>query len=50
VRQIVERVCARQDVLDACARRILGFVITALMAHGLTQGKIAELTGNPKAG
>jgi len=50
VRQIVERVCARQDVLDACARRVLGFVITALMAHGRTQGKIAELTGNPEAG
>jgi transcriptional regulator with XRE-family HTH domain len=45
VRQIVERVCARQDVLDACARRDIGFVITVLMAHGLTQGKIAELTG-----
>jgi hypothetical protein len=45
VRGIVERACARQDVLDACARRDLGTVITVLGAHGLTQGQIAELTG-----
>jgi hypothetical protein len=45
VRGIVERVCARQDVLDACAKRDLGTVITVLNAHGLTQGQIAELTG-----
>ncbi len=45
VRGIVERVCARQDVLDACAKRDLGAVITVLNAHGLTQGQIAELTG-----
>jgi transcriptional regulator with XRE-family HTH domain len=45
VRGIVERVCARQDVLDACVRRDLGTVITVLNAHGLTQGQIAELTG-----
>ena len=48
VRGIVERACARQDVLDACARRDLGTVITVLNAHGLTQGKIAELTGIPQ--
>jgi hypothetical protein len=48
VRVIVERVCARPDVLDACARRDLGTVILALTDRrtgGLTQGKIAELTG-----
>jgi len=45
VRGIVERVCARQDVLDACAKRDLGTVITVLNAHGVTQGKIAGLTG-----
>ena len=45
VRGIVERVCARHDVLDACAKRDLGTVITVLNAHGLTQGQIAELTG-----
>ncbi|HEY6786984.1 MAG TPA: helix-turn-helix transcriptional regulator, partial [Trebonia sp.] len=48
VRAIVERVCARPDVLDACARRDLGAVISALTdkrAGGLTQGRIAELTG-----
>ena len=45
VRGIVERVCARPEVLDACARRDLGTVITALKTSGLTQGRIAELTG-----
>jgi hypothetical protein len=45
VHRIVARVCARQDVLDACANRDLGAVITVLNAHGLTQGLIAELTG-----
>src|SRR4051794_17276234 len=51
VRAIVERVCARPDVLDACARRDLGAVINALTdkrTGGLTQGKIAELTGIPQ--
>ena len=45
VRGIVERACARPDVLDACARRDLGTVITVLMSLGVTQGQIAELTG-----
>jgi transcriptional regulator with XRE-family HTH domain len=45
VRRIVDRVCARQDVLDACARRDLGTVIAVLNGHGLTQGQIADLTG-----
>src|ERR1700726_4422584 len=45
VRGIVERVCARPEVLDACARRDLGTVISALRTGGLTQGRIAELTG-----
>jgi Helix-turn-helix domain len=45
VRGIVERACARQDVVDACARRDLGTVIAVLNAHGLTQGQIADLTG-----
>jgi transcriptional regulator with XRE-family HTH domain/tetratricopeptide (TPR) repeat protein len=45
VRAIVERACARPDVLDACARRDLGAVIDALGAAGLTQGRIAGLTG-----
>ena len=44
-RAIVERACARPDVLDACARRDLGAVIDVLGAAGLTQGRIAELTG-----
>ena len=48
VRGIAERACARQDVLDACARRDLGAVITLLKGHGITQGMIAELTGIPQ--
>jgi len=50
-RAIVEHVCARPDVLDACARRDLGAVIEALTdkrTGGLTQGKVAELTGIPQ--
>jgi hypothetical protein len=38
VREIVSRVCARHDVLDACRRRDLGTVIAVLNAHGVTQG------------
>ncbi len=45
VREIIRRVFARQDVLDACARRDLGRIIMVLGADGLTQGRISELTG-----
>ena len=45
VRRIVERVCARQDVLDACAERDLGYVIAVLEKNGLTQVQMASLTG-----
>src|ERR1700745_1897461 len=45
VHKIVERVCARPDILDACANHDLGAIITTLNAHGVTQGQIAELTG-----
>jgi transcriptional regulator with XRE-family HTH domain len=48
VREIVRRVCARSDVLDACHRHDLGTVITVLNAQGVTQGKLAELTGIPQ--
>jgi transcriptional regulator with XRE-family HTH domain len=48
IRTVVERVCTRKDVLDACGRRDLGAVITALCAHGITQGQIAGLTGIPQ--
>ena len=44
VRSVVERVFAMREVLDACARRDLGAVITVLGAHGVTQGRISELT------
>ena len=39
VREIVARVFARQDVLDACARRDLGTIIKILGSHGVTQGR-----------
>ena len=42
---MVGRVCARQDVIDACADRDLGAVIAVLNANGLTQGQMASLTG-----
>jgi transcriptional regulator with XRE-family HTH domain len=45
VRAIVERVCARPEVLDACARRDLGTVIEALTdkrTGGLSQSQLAE--------
>jgi transcriptional regulator with XRE-family HTH domain len=45
VREIVERVCARPEVLEACGNRDLGIVIEVLGAHGVTQGQIAALTG-----
>jgi transcriptional regulator with XRE-family HTH domain len=45
VRRVVERVCARQDVIDACADRDLGAVIAVFNANGLTQGQMASLTG-----
>jgi hypothetical protein len=48
VREIVERVCARPDVLDACKRRDLGFVIAALCAEGMVQDQIAALVGKPQ--
>jgi hypothetical protein len=48
VREIVERVFARQDVLDACKRRDLSKPITVLGASGVTQVQIAALTGIPQ--
>ena len=45
IREVVERVCTRQDMLDACRRRDLGAVITVLCAHGVTQGQLSSLTG-----
>jgi hypothetical protein len=45
---IVERVCTRPDVLDACQRRDLGYVITALCAEGIVQAQIGALTGKPQ--
>jgi transcriptional regulator with XRE-family HTH domain len=48
VRPIVDRVCARPDVLEACRKRDLGSVIKTLWKNGFTQGKIGVLTGKPQ--
>jgi transcriptional regulator with XRE-family HTH domain/tetratricopeptide (TPR) repeat protein len=48
VRAIVDGVCARPGVLDACARRDLGAVISALKSRGVAQGQISALTGIPQ--
>jgi transcriptional regulator with XRE-family HTH domain len=48
MRASVERVCSRPDVLDACVRRDLGTVISALGSAGITQGQISALTGVPQ--
>ena len=48
IREIVERVCTRPAVLEACNRRDLGFVIAALRAEGMTQEQIAALAGKPQ--
>jgi hypothetical protein len=45
VREVVERVFARPDVLNACRRRDLSMPITVLCANGVTQALIATLTG-----
>ena len=45
IREVVERVFARQDVLNACKRRDLSTPITVLGANGITQDQIAALTG-----
>jgi hypothetical protein len=48
IREVVDRVCTRKDVLDSCKRRDLGAVITVLCAHGITQGQLSALTGIPQ--
>ncbi len=48
IRGVVERACARKDVLDACKHRDLGAVITLLCAQGITQGQLSVLTGIPQ--
>jgi tetratricopeptide (TPR) repeat protein len=45
---IVERVFARQDVLDACKHRDLSWPLTVLGANGVTQVQISSLTGIPQ--
>ena len=47
VRAIVQRVCARPDVLEACRQHDIGYVIDALGKNKpkVTQGQIAAMTG-----
>jgi hypothetical protein len=50
IREVVERVFARQDVLNACKRRDLSTMITILGANGVTQAEIAALMGKTTQG
>jgi hypothetical protein len=47
VRMIVQRVCTRPEVLEACRQHDLGFVVETLSKNEpkVTQGQIAALTG-----
>jgi transcriptional regulator with XRE-family HTH domain len=51
VQEIVNRVFARQDVIEACRRRErrdVGLIISILGSHGISQGLVASLTGIPQ--
>jgi transcriptional regulator with XRE-family HTH domain len=51
VQETVNRVFARQDVIEACKRRErrdIGLIISLLGSHGISQGLIASLTGIPQ--
>jgi hypothetical protein len=48
IREVVERCCTRNDVLDACKRHDIGTLISILCAQGITQGQLSVLTGIPQ--
>ena len=48
IRLVVERVCARQDAIEACSNHDLGALVRILGSHGVTQSQIAGLTGIPQ--
>ena len=50
IREVVERVFARPDVLNACKRRDISTMITILGANGVTQAEIAALMGRTTQG
>ncbi len=50
IREVVERVFARQDVLNTCKRRDLSTMITILGANGVTRAQIAALMGRTTQG
>jgi transcriptional regulator with XRE-family HTH domain len=47
VRPVVDRVCARPDVIEACRKHDLGYVLSALWDNrrGISQSQLAALTG-----
>lgn len=45
VQEIIDRAFAGHDMLEACQRRDLGAIIRVLRKYGITQGRIASLTG-----
>jgi Helix-turn-helix len=50
VREVIERVFARSDVLNACKRHDFSTILTVLGANGVTQGQIAALMGKTTQG
>jgi transcriptional regulator with XRE-family HTH domain len=46
-RSVIDRVCARPDVLEACRKHDLGYVLSALWDNrrGISQGRLSALTG-----
>src|SRR5215471_18763846 len=45
VKDIIDRVFARQEGLDVCQRRDLGAIVRLCGKYGITQGAIASMTG-----
>lgn len=48
IREILDRVFARQDMYDACKNHDFRAIIRILQRHGITQGQIASMTGFPQ--
>ncbi len=48
LRETLDHVFARQDLLEACQRRDLGGLIRILGTHGVTQGQMSGMVGIPQ--
>jgi hypothetical protein len=48
LRETLEHVFARQDILEACQRRNLDALIRILGAHGVTQSQMSGMVGIPR--